>query len=84
MVQSHQPPFQNVGNFIHFKLPVSFGRDTKSRWLALKVRSESLTVIKKNNLCLLSYLVLRFAVQLVLIDGQRQIYISGKIVDFTN
>ena len=27
VVQSHLPPFQNIGN-----LPVSFGRDTKSRW----------------------------------------------------
>ena len=35
MVQSHLPPFQNVGNFVHLKLPVTFGRDSTSRWSLL-------------------------------------------------
>ena len=35
MVQSHLPPFRNLGNFVHLKLPVSFGRDIKSRWSLL-------------------------------------------------
>ena len=35
MVQSHLPPFRNLGNFVHLTLPVSFGRDTKSRWSIL-------------------------------------------------
>ena len=26
---------QNVGNFVHLTLPVSFGRNTKSRWSLL-------------------------------------------------
>ena len=26
MVQSHLPLFQNLGNFVHLALPVSFGR----------------------------------------------------------
>ena len=30
MVQSHLPPFRNLGNFVHLTLPVSFGRDTKA------------------------------------------------------
>ena len=34
-VQNHLPPFQNLGNFIHPTLPVSFGRDTKSSWSLL-------------------------------------------------
>ena len=35
VVQSHLPPFRNLGNFVHLTLPVSFGRDTKSRWSLL-------------------------------------------------
>ena len=35
VVQSHLPPFRNVGNFVHLSLPVSFGRDTNSRWSLL-------------------------------------------------
>ena len=35
MVESHLPPFRNLGNFVHLTLPVSFGRDTKSRWFFL-------------------------------------------------
>ena len=35
MVQSHLPPFRNLGTFVHLTLPVSFGRDTKSRWSLL-------------------------------------------------
>ena len=35
MVQSHLPPFQNLGNFVHLTLPVSFGRYTKSLWSLL-------------------------------------------------
>ena len=35
VVQSHLPPFRNLGNFVHVSLPVSFGRDTKSRWSLL-------------------------------------------------
>ena len=35
MVQSHLPPFQNLGNFVTPHLRVSFGRDTKSRWSLL-------------------------------------------------
>ena len=35
VVQSHLPPFRNLGNFIHLTLPVSFRRDTKSRWSLL-------------------------------------------------
>ena len=35
-VQNHLLlPFQNLGNFVHPTLPVSFGRDTKSRWSLL-------------------------------------------------
>ena len=33
--QSHLPPFRNLGSFVHLTLPVSFGRDTKSRWALL-------------------------------------------------
>ena len=29
------PPFRSLGNFVHPTLPVSFGRDTKSRWSKL-------------------------------------------------
>ena len=32
VVQSYLLPFRNVGHFVHLILPVSFGRDTKSRW----------------------------------------------------
>ena len=28
-------PFQSLGNFVYFTLPVSFGRDSKSRWSLL-------------------------------------------------
>ena len=35
LVQSHLPPFQNLGNFVHLTLPVSFGRDIESRWSLL-------------------------------------------------
>ena len=35
VVQSHLSPFRNLGNFVHLTLPVSFGRDTKSRWSLL-------------------------------------------------
>ena len=35
MVQSHLLPFQNLGNFFTPHLPVSVGRDTKSRWSLL-------------------------------------------------
>ena len=35
VVQSHLPPFRNLGNFVHLTLPVSFGRDTKRRWSLL-------------------------------------------------
>ena len=35
VVQSHLPPLQNLGNFFTPHLPVSFGRDTKSRWSLL-------------------------------------------------
>ena len=31
MVQSHLPPFRNLGNFVHPTFAMSFGRDTKSR-----------------------------------------------------
>ena len=31
-VQNHLLPFQNLGNFVHPTFPVSFGRDTQSRW----------------------------------------------------
>ena len=34
-VQNHLLPFQNLGNFVHPTLPVSFGRYTKSRWSLL-------------------------------------------------
>ena len=34
-VQNHLLPFQNLGNFVHPTLPVSIGRDTKSRWSLL-------------------------------------------------
>ena len=34
-VQNHLLPFQNLGNFVLPTLPVSFGRDTKSRWSLL-------------------------------------------------
>jgi len=33
--RSHLKPFQNLGNFVHLTLPVSFRRDTKSRWSLL-------------------------------------------------
>ena len=33
--QNHLLPFQNLDNFVHLTLPVSFGRDTKSRWSLL-------------------------------------------------
>ena len=29
------PPFRSLGNFVHPTLPVSFGRDIKSRWSKL-------------------------------------------------
>ena len=29
------PPFRSLGNFVHLTLPVSFGRDSKSRWSLL-------------------------------------------------
>ena len=29
------PPFRNLGNFVHPTLPLSFGRDSKSRWSLL-------------------------------------------------
>ena len=32
VVQTYIPPFQKLGNFVHLTLPMSFGRDTKSRW----------------------------------------------------
>ena len=32
VVQSHLPPFRNLDNFVHLTLPVSFRKDTKSRW----------------------------------------------------
>ena len=35
VIQSHLPPFRNLGNFVHPTEPVSFGRDTKSRWSVL-------------------------------------------------
>ena len=35
MVQSHMPPFQNLGNFVHPTFACAFGRDTKSRWSLL-------------------------------------------------
>ena len=35
MVQSHLPSYRNLGNFITPHLPMSFGRDTKSRWSLL-------------------------------------------------
>ena len=35
VVQSHLPPFRNLGDFVRPTLPVSFGRDTKSRWSLL-------------------------------------------------
>ena len=35
VVQSHLPPFRNLGNFFTPHLPVSFGKDTKSRWSLL-------------------------------------------------
>ena len=35
VVQSHLPPFRNLGNFITPHLPVSLRRDTKSRWSLL-------------------------------------------------
>ena len=35
VVQSHLPPFRNLGNFYTPHLPVSFGSDTKSRWSLL-------------------------------------------------
>ena len=35
VVQRHLPPFRNLGNFVHPHLPVSFGRDSKSRWSIL-------------------------------------------------
>ena len=34
-VQIHVLPFQNLGNFVHLTLPVSFGRDTKNCWALL-------------------------------------------------
>ena len=34
-VQNYLLPFRNLGNFVHPTLPVSFGRDTKSRWSLL-------------------------------------------------
>ena len=34
-VQNHLLPFQNLCNFVHPTLPMSFGRDTKSRWSLL-------------------------------------------------
>ena len=34
-VQNHLLPFQNLDNFVHPTLLVSFGRDTKSRWSLL-------------------------------------------------
>ena len=34
VVQSHLPPFRNLGSF-HLTLSVSFGRDTKSWWSLL-------------------------------------------------
>ena len=34
-VQDHLLPFQNLGNFVHPTLPVSFGTDTKSSWSLL-------------------------------------------------
>ena len=34
-VRNHLLPFRNFGNFIHYTLPVSFGRYTKSRWSIL-------------------------------------------------
>ena len=33
--QNHLMPVQNLGNFVHPTLPVSFGRETKSRWSLL-------------------------------------------------
>ena len=33
--ENHLPRFRNLGNFVHLTLPVSFGRDTKSRWSLL-------------------------------------------------
>ena len=35
VVRSHLPPFLNLGDFFTPHLPVSFGRDTKSRWSLL-------------------------------------------------
>ena len=35
VVQPHLQPFQNLGNFVHLTLPVSFGRDTKRWWSLL-------------------------------------------------
>ena len=35
VVQSHLLLFRNLGNFVYVTLPVSFGRDTKSRWSLL-------------------------------------------------
>ena len=35
MVQSHLPPFENLAISFTAHLPVSFGRDTKSRWSLL-------------------------------------------------
>ena len=35
MVQSHLPPFSKLRQFRNPRLPVSFGRDTKSRWFLL-------------------------------------------------
>ena len=35
VVQSHLPPFRNLGNFVTLHSPVSFGRDTKSWWSLL-------------------------------------------------
>ena len=32
---SHLPPIRNIGIFVHLTLPVSFGRDIKSRWSLL-------------------------------------------------
>ena len=31
------PPFRSLGNFVHPTLPVSFGRESKSRWSLLSM-----------------------------------------------